>query len=119
MKTTLLTLLSACVLTGSAWAQAEPDNTGTNARDRDGQKLTATDQSNKPEDIKITADIRKMVVDDASLSLGAKNIKIITIDGVVTLRGPVETAAEKSAIEAHAKHASPVKIVNEIEIKKS
>ena len=80
---------------------------------------TATDQSNDPADIKITADIRKMVVNDGSLSMMAKNVKIITIDGVVTLRGPVETEKEKAAIESHAKHGGAKKITNELEIKKS
>ena len=60
-----------------------------------------------------------MVVNDGSLSMTAKNVKIITIQGVVTLRGPVDTAKEKSAIESHAKHAGAKKITNELEIKKS
>ena len=63
------------------------DNTGKNARDQDDQSVTATDQSNDPADLKLTADIRKMVVGDDSLSMMAKNVKIVTIGGVVTLRG--------------------------------
>jgi hyperosmotically inducible protein len=90
-----------------------------NTRDRDDQSQTATDQSNEAADIKITADIRKMVVNDDSLSMMAKNVKIITSDGVVTLRGPVETEKEKAAIESHAKHGGAKKITNELEIKKS
>jgi hyperosmotically inducible periplasmic protein len=120
MKLTLLTLLSTAAIAGSAWSQdTNADNTRKNTRDRDDQSQTATDQSNDPADIKITADIRKMVVNDGSLSTMAKNVKIITTDGVVTLRGPVETQKEKAAIESHAKHAGAKKITNELEIKKS
>ena len=120
MKLTLLTLLSTAAIAGSAWSQdTNADNTGKNTRDRDDQSQTATDQSNDPTDIKITADIRKMVVNDGSLSMMAKNVKIITTDGVVTLRGPVETQKEKATIESHAKHAGAKKITNELEIKKS
>jgi hyperosmotically inducible periplasmic protein len=90
------------------------DNTGKNKRDREDQTRTATDQSNDPSDIKMTADIRKMVVDDGSLSIMAKNVKIITIEGVVTLRGPVETE-EKAAVQSHGKQAG----ANQLEIKKS
>jgi hyperosmotically inducible protein len=60
-----------------------------------------------------------MVVNDGSLSITAKNVKIITIQGVVTLRGPVDTAKEQSAIESHAKRAGAKKITNELEITKS
>ena len=75
--------------------------------------------SNDPADLKLTADIRKMVVGDDSLSMMAKNVKIVTIGGVVTLRGPIENEKEKAAIESHAKRAGAKKITNELEIKKS
>lgn len=65
----------------------------------------------------MTAAIRRAVVGDDSLSMTAKNVKIITADGVVTLRGPVKTAAEKAAIAKHAKAAAgEAKIVNQIEV---
>ena len=119
MKLTFLTLLLSAVIASSSWSQdANADNTGNNARD-DDQSVTATDQSNDPADIKMTADIRKMVVGDGSLSMMAKNVKIVTIGGVVTLRGPVETEKEKVTIESHAKHVGAKKITNELEIKKS
>jgi hyperosmotically inducible periplasmic protein len=94
------------------------DNTGKNVRDRDHQSQTAMDQSNNPADIKLTADIRKMLVGDDSLSMMAKNVKIIIVDGAVTLRGPVETEKEKADVERHAKQAGPKQITNELEIKK-
>ena len=105
---------------GSSWSQdPNADNTGKNARDKDDHSVTATDQSNEPADLKMTADIRKVVVGDDSLSTMAKNVKIVTIGGVVTLRGPVETDKEKATIESHAKQAGAKKITNELEIKKS
>ena len=120
MKRIILTLLSSVALAGIALSEdPNADNTGKNTRDRNDQTQTPTDQSNSPADIKITADIRKMVVSDDSLSMTAKNVKIITVDGAVTLRGPVETQKEKAAIESHAKHAGAKKITNELEIKKS
>ena len=120
MKLPVLTLLSTAAIVGIAWSQdPNADNTGKNTRDRDDQSQTATDQSNDPADIKMTADIRKMVVSDGSLSMMAKNVKIITIDGAVTLRGPVENEKEKAAIESHAKQGGAKKIANQLEIKKS
>ena len=120
MKLTALTLLLSAVIAGSSWSQDEnADNTGKNTRDKDDQSVTATDQSNDPADLKMTADIRKMVVGDGSLSMMAKNVKIVTIGGSVTLRGPVETEKEKAAIEGHAKQAGAKKITNELEIKSS
>ena len=120
MKLAVLTLLSTAAIAGIAWSEdTNADNTGKNVRDRTDESQTATDQSNDPADIKMTAAIRKMDVADDSLSMMAKNVKIITVGGVVTLRGPVETEKEKTAIESHAKQAGAKKISNQLEIKKS
>lgn len=79
---------------------ARPDrtNTGVNVRDRDDATKTPLDQNENKVDIKITADIRSRVV-DTEMSVDAQNVKIITQDGKVTLRGPVHTAAEKAKVE--------------------
>lgn len=74
------------------------DNSRVNVRDRDGAAKTPIDQNENKEDIRITADIRKRVV-DKKLSVDAQNVKIITQDGKVTLRGPVKTDEEKQVIE--------------------
>ncbi len=97
---------------------APADNTARNARDRSGQAKTSGDQSNSSGDIQITAATRRAVVHDGSLSMLAKNVKIITANGMVTLRGPVNTAAEKATIEklAHAA-AGKAKIANQLEVK--
>lgn len=48
----------------------------------------------------------------------AKNVKIITADGKVTLHGPVNSAEEKMKIEKLAKTvAGDAKVDNQLEIK--
>lgn len=119
MKKSLPLLLATFAFIGTTWSQTNADNTGKNARDANGEHVTSGDQSNSPEDLKLAAAIRKLVVADDALSITAKNAKIISIQEVVTLRGPVNSQAEKAAIEAHAKEAGAKKIVNELEIKNS
>ena len=68
-----------------------PDDTGRNVRDRDDQTITPMDQSNDPRDLQLTQDIRRALMADEPLSVTAKNIKIITTGGNVTLRGPVNS----------------------------
>ena len=82
--------------------QSAPDNTGRNVRDRSGDTLTPGDQSENKADLTLTQRVRRELMADKSLSTDAKNVKIITINGVVTLRGPVNTVKEKSTIEAKA-----------------
>jgi len=94
------------VASGSSFAQTDAspaaDNTAVNQRDRQQQTLTPIDQSNKPADLEMTRDIRRALVRDDHLSTVARNVKIITIDGAVTLRGPVKTEQEKADIAAKA-----------------
>jgi len=118
MKNLTLTLLTAAAFTCPAIGQTNADNTAKNDRDTSGETLTPIDQSNKPADIKITADARKLIVADKSLSSDAKNVKIITIDGVVTLRGPVKSETEKSLVAKYAKEAGASSVTNQIEIVK-
>lgn len=101
-------------------ASPSADNTATNERDRTTETLTPIDQSNDPADLKITADTRKMVMDDDSLSMNAKNCKIITTaGGVVTLRGPVDSPEEKKAIAKLARKAGAKEVTNQLEVKTS
>lgn len=93
------------------------DNTRQNARDKDGGTLTPTDQSESEADRELTQRVRKSVVDDDSLSMNAKNVKVITRNGKVTLRGIVDTQAEKDAVAAKARAVSGVTDVdNQLEI---
>lgn len=96
------------------------DNSARNERDRSGESQTSGDQSNSSTDLKTTAAIRRAVMQDGSLSATAKNVKIITENGVVTLRGPVMSQTEKTKIVELAKtHAGNAKIENQLEVKAS
>ena len=81
-------------------------------RDRDDQNKTTGDQSENEADRTITQNIRRAVTADDSLSTNAKNVKIITNNGMVTLRGPVKSEKEKAEIEAKAKQVAGVKSVD-------
>jgi hypothetical protein len=78
-------------------ATAEPDNTASNIHDRDST-LTPLNQGNSPADINTTAQIRQEIIADSGMSMNARNVKIITVDGRVTLRGPVDSQEEKLQI---------------------
>ena len=123
MKQITLSCLCISALTLSGLAQEKPtaaDNTALNQRDRSGETETSGDQSNKSEDVKITAAIRRAVVGDKSLSMTAKNVKIITANGMVTLRGPVNNDAEKTTVTKLAQSAAGnAKIDNQLEVKAS
>lgn len=97
---------------------AQPaDNTKINKRDSSPREFTADQQGQTEEDIEITQKIRQAVVDDESLSINAQNVKIITIDGVVTLKGPVGSKEEKMVIEEKAVQiAGKENVRNEIDI---
>lgn len=92
------------------------DDTGRNVRDRDNQTLTPADQSNDPDDVKVTREIRKALVADEALSTTAKNIKIITVHGKVILRGPVATIQEKTKIAKTAQRFTKQLVDNQLEV---
>jgi hyperosmotically inducible periplasmic protein len=122
LKKTLIAFTSIVALSFAAVAQDEKkpdaDNTKKNERDRSGESKTSGDQSNSPEDLKITQAIRQAVVKDESLTMTAKNVKIITAGGQVTLRGPVKSEDEKMKIEKLAKSAAgAAKVDNQLEVK--
>ena len=105
--------------TTAAEAQVPADNTGRNARDSDGNTMTADKQSNSKDDLEITRRIRAAIMDDKSLSTSARNVKIVTVNRVVTLRGPVVSAEEKSTVAGKAKNVAGVsKVDNQLEIAK-
>jgi osmotically-inducible protein OsmY len=123
MKQITITISICCLSLFALSALAQDpaaDNTSKNQRDRSGETRTSGDQSNSHEDVQITATIRRAVVKDHSLSATAKNVKIITADGVVTLRGPVQNEAEKTKIAELAQSAAGnAKIDNQLEVKAS
>ena len=113
-RLTINALLAQLVLLGSLgtlWAQQDTntnqdqpaaDNTKVNQRDRNKSEPTADQQKETAADRQLTQQIRKALVKDKALSTYGHNIKIITQNGMVTLKGPVKSEEEKQAIEAKA-----------------
>jgi hyperosmotically inducible protein len=97
--------------------QPAPDNSKTNKRDRDKASPTADQQKMNPTDRELTRKIRAALHQDKSLSTYAHNVKIVTQDGRVTLRGPVRSEEEKAAIESKATEvAGAGNVTNELEV---
>jgi hyperosmotically inducible periplasmic protein len=102
-------VLSSCLFLGASMPaevmshqdpqQTAPDNSKAN---QDANAPTADQQKMNPADRDLTKKIRMALHNDQSLSVYAHNIKIISQDGKVTLRGPVRSEEEKAAIEAKA-----------------
>ena len=78
------------------------DNTTVNQRDRNKSEPTADQQKNNQSDLDLTKQIRRALLKDKSLSTNAHNVKIISQNGMVTLKGPVNSDTEKQAVEAKA-----------------
>jgi osmotically-inducible protein OsmY len=94
-----------------------PDNSKVNKRDAEKGAVTAETQSNKKADLDLTRNIRRDITNDKEMSSYAKNIKIISRDGAVTLRGPVKSTEEKQRIDSIAKKAAgDMKVDNQLEI---
>ena len=122
MKRSLLVLACLSALSVAALGdddkKTNADNTATNERDRSGETQTSGDQSNSSSDLKITQAIRQALMKDGDLSMTAKNIKIVTANGQVTLRGPVKNAQEKSKIDQLARSAAGgATIENQLDVK--
>jgi len=123
------TLLCAGLLLGSmAFAQAqEPtsqqaspaaDNSKVNQRDQSKNEPTADQQKANRTDQDITRQIRQSIMADKSLSTYAHNVKIITQNGQVTLKGPVRSEDEKQAIASKATAvAGENKVTDDLSIK--
>ena len=109
-------IFSAAMLAGVASAQ-QPDNTKNNQGDASAGATTADKQAQNPADRELTKKIRRSIMHDKSLSTYAQNIKVITQDGKVTLRGPVRSKEEKSDIEAKAvRVAGRENVINELKV---
>jgi osmotically-inducible protein OsmY len=95
-----------------------PDNSAVNVRDRAPGAMTADQQSNAKSDVELTRKIRRAVVKDRSLSMLAHNVKIVSANGSVTLRGPVKTEQEKTAVASKAQAiAGAGNVNNQLEVK--
>lgn len=119
-------LLGSMLFVGCAtlfWAQQDStsqvpaDNTKVNQRDRNGHEPTADQQKENSSDRQLTAQIRRAIVKDKSLSTSAHNVKIIAQSGNITLKGAVKTDAEKQAIESKAAQiAGEGKVNSELQV---
>jgi hyperosmotically inducible protein len=98
---------------------AKPDNTKINQRDKNPNQPTADNQKTNANDQALTAKIRRAVVADKTLSTYAHNVKIISQNGVVTLKGPVHSGAEVTNLMGKATDAAggPDKVVNQLSVK--
>jgi hyperosmotically inducible protein len=110
----------ACQTPGVALAQSQPpasDNTKANQRDRSKTQPTADQAKNKSEDLQTMQKIRKSITSDKSLSTYAHNVKIISQDGKVTLKGPVRTEEEKATVVKLATDvAGPGNVTDELTV---
>jgi hyperosmotically inducible periplasmic protein len=109
----LIALATCTLLAGYASAQSDanstapapataPDNSKSNKSDQSNMSATADSQSNHSSDVDLTKRIRQSVVADKSLSTYAHNVKIVTLNGSVTLNGVVRSDEEKDAVEMKA-----------------
>jgi len=98
-------------------SQVPADNTKMNQRDRNQNEPTAEQQKENSSDRQLTAQIRRAIVKDKSLSTTAHNVKIIAQNGAVTLKGPVKSEEEKQAIESKATEiAGAGKVNSELQV---
>jgi osmotically-inducible protein OsmY len=115
----LLLLLAAAIFAGPIQQEQQPasDNTKTNQRDASKEAKTADQQKMNPADRETTKKIRAALTDDKDLSTYAHNIKIITRDGMVTLKGPVRSEDERMEIQSRAQQiAGASNVTNKLTI---
>jgi hyperosmotically inducible protein len=123
-KSMRMLLLTSCLGVGGSLliaqqpsdqnAPAQADNTKMNR----ANEPTADQQQNSLSDRDLTQQIRKAIMKDKSLSTYAHNVKIITQNGQVTLKGPVRSDDEKRTIEAKAAEiAGANKVTSELAVK--
>ena len=103
--------------TAPSTATVPADNTKANKLDPSNTAATADAQKDNADDRTITQRIRKSLVTDKSLSTYAHNVKIVSVNGTVTLNGVVRSEDEKSAIEVKAVSvAGPGHVVNDLKV---
>jgi hyperosmotically inducible protein len=96
----------------------DADNSGRNVVDRNNSTLTPLDQGNGEADLAMTRNIRTGIQQMEGLSVNARNIKVITRDGKVTLRGAVDSGAERAALsELARRYVTSGNIDNQLEVK--
>ena len=111
--------VSLPALTHAQDANPQPDNTKVNKRDKNSGEATADKQKMNASDRELTAKIRKSVMADKALSTYAHNVKIISQDGMVTLKGPVRSDEEVKSIVSKTVQivGSADKVTNQMAVK--
>lgn len=95
-----LVLCVACACSNDHMHDVRAGDSSTQSKNNQaGKGVTATDQSNNPADVDLTARVRRALVDDSSLSVMAENLTVVSKDGVVTVRGAVKSADEVTRVE--------------------
>jgi osmotically-inducible protein OsmY len=131
MKVAIALGLTALLSSSVAFAQSDkdeakfeksqqnaPDNSSKNQRDNKLGKATAEDQSNTKSDREIARHLRKEIMAKKGLSTNAQNVKLITENGVLMLRGPVDSQQEKDLIGDMAKQCCGARsYTNQLEVK--
>lgn len=118
LYSSLLLIGGALALSQEPAAPPSADNTQVNERDRSKNESTADQQKDNRSDRDITQQIRQSIVKDKSLSTYAHNVKIITQNGQVTLKGPVRSADEKKTVETKAAEvAGESKVTSQLDVK--
>ena len=116
-STTLIATFSLAVAAAAFAQTPKPDNSKVNTRDRETGAVTADQQKNDLSDRQATQKIRQSLMKDKGLSTYAHNVKIVTQNGQVTLKGPVRSQAEKETVEAKALEVVGTgHVINEISI---
>jgi hyperosmotically inducible periplasmic protein len=114
----MVSLAPSLAIAQDSSAPPAPDNTKVNSRDRSQTEPTADQQKENRPDREITRDIRRSIMADKSLSSYAHNVKVISENGMVTLKGPVRSEEEKTAIEAKAAEiVGKDKLASQLEVK--
>ncbi|HYX31788.1 MAG: BON domain-containing protein [Pseudobdellovibrionaceae bacterium] len=104
---------------GDTATTTAPDNSANNAKANSETGLTAEQAGNSETDVKLTAKIRQALVKDKKLSTYAHNVKIITENGQVVLKGPVKSQSEKTEVETKAGRIAGVdRVRSELEVAK-
>jgi osmotically-inducible protein OsmY len=115
----ILVNAAALIVLQSAVAQTAPpaDNTKSNQTDPSNKEVTADDQKENATDRGIVSRIRKSLMAEKNLSTYAHNVKIVAVDGQVTLNGVVRSDEEKRKVASLAEEVVGKRnVVNDLKV---
>ena len=110
--------LASPLFVSSAVAQGTSSQAADNSAQNKTQMTTADNQTNAKTDRQLAADVRKAIIADKDLSTYAHNVKVVVLNGSVTLKGPVKSDDEKQKVATDvASVVSADKVTNELTVK--